>query len=112
MTRRTTLMTRRTTLILSLLILLLVAVPLVMTDPGDGERVFVGSDNQGVDLIGRLAPGYEPWIVPLWSPPNAVIESMIFSLQAALGGGLFGFVLGYWVGQRRVRDDGQDRRDS
>ena len=52
--------------------------------------------------------GYQPWFEPLWTPPSKEIESLLFSLQAALGAGL----LGYYVGLRRGRGEGRkERRD-
>jgi cobalt/nickel transport protein len=89
-------------------ILLLVAAAIVVLPlliKGNAE--FSGSDGQAQDLIDSA--GYQPWFEPLWEPPSGEIESLLFSLQAALGAGL----LGYYVGLRRGRGEGRkERRDA
>ena len=66
---------------------------------------FKGSDNQGTAAISALSPDYRPWFQPLWTPPSPEIESLLFSLQAALGAGLVGYYLGYRRGRRRAGDE-------
>jgi cobalt/nickel transport protein len=58
---------------------------------------FDGSDDQASAMISNIRPGYHRWAEPLWEPPSAEIESLIFALQAALGAGL----LGYYFGRKR-----------
>jgi cobalt/nickel transport protein len=72
----------------------IVAAPLVL--PGLGGE-FKGSDDMGTDAILQARPGYQPWFQPLWKPPSDEVESLLFSLQAALGAGF----LGYMIGRRR-----------
>lgn len=82
----------------------IVAAPLVL--PGLGGE-FKGSDDLGTDAILESRPGYQPWFQPLWKPPSDEIESMLFALQAALGAG----VLGYLIGRRHPgRPDDVARR--
>jgi cobalt/nickel transport protein len=88
--------------ILLLVAAVIVVLPLVVT----GKAEFGGSDGQAQEVIDEA--GYQPWFEPLWTPPSKEIESLLFSLQAALGAGL----LGYYVGLRRGRGEGRrDRRD-
>jgi cobalt/nickel transport protein len=71
-------------------------------DPGpDGAaaEIFAGADNQAQGVIRQLAPDYQPWAAPLLEPPSGEIESLLFTLQAALGAGF----IGYYVGVRRER---------
>lgn len=69
----------------------IIAAPLVI--PGlKGE--FRGSDDLGTEAILAARPGYEPWFQPLWKPPSNEIESLLFALQAALGAGILGYVIG------------------
>ncbi len=77
--------------------------------PGpDGEEVeiFSGSDGQAMDIIGEIAPSYTPWFKPLLEPPSGEIESLLFTLQAALGAGFIGYWLGGAVTRARLRNEG------
>ena len=88
--------------ILLLMAAAIVILPLLIK----GEAKFGGSDGQAQGVIDEA--GYQPWFEPLWTPPSKEIESLLFSLQAALGAGL----LGYYVGLRRGRGEGRkERRD-
>ena len=73
----------------------IVVLPLILK----GNAEFSGSDGQAQGVIDEA--GYQPWFEPLWEPPSGEIESLLFSLQAALGAGL----LGYYVGLRRGRSE-------
>jgi len=73
------------------------AAPLLL--PGEAE--FKGSDDQGSQAIAALAPDYQPWFKPLWEPPSGEVQSLLFSLQAALGAGLIGYYLGLRRGRQR-----------
>ena len=46
------------------------------------------------ELITETHPDYEPWFSPIFEPASGEIESLLFALQAALGAGVIGFVLG------------------
>ncbi len=68
---------------------------------------FKGSDDLGTEAILESRPGYKPWFEPLWKPPSDEVESMLFALQAAIGAG----VLGYVIGRRHSRPGSNaDRR--
>ena len=69
----------------------LVIAPLVV--PGLGGA-FKGSDDLGTEAISQAAPNYQPWFKPLWKPPSDEVESLLFALQAALGAGFLGYVIG------------------
>ncbi|MBI5164654.1 MAG: energy-coupling factor ABC transporter substrate-binding protein [Magnetospirillum sp.] len=81
-------MTNRILLAMAVLVM---AAPLLLGI--DGE--FSGSDGQAQAAI--AATGYRPWAQPLWSPPSQEVESLLFAVQAALGG----LGLGYVLGRRR-----------
>jgi cobalt/nickel transport protein len=70
--------------------------------PGEGEA-FVGTDSAATTHIEASQPGYSPWFKPLFAPASGEVESGLFALQAALGGGLLGFVLGTLRERRRHR---------
>jgi len=96
-------------LLMIIAVIVLVAVPLWMVRkpaPGpDGKEVeiFRGADDQARDVIGQIAPGYQPWFKPLMEPPSAEIGSLLFALQAALGAGFIGYYLGVSTTRARMR---------
>ena len=77
-------------LILIILVVLIAAVPLWLCR--DAE--FGGADGLAEELITETHPDYEPWFSPIFEPASGEIESMLFALQAALGAGVVGFILG------------------
>ncbi len=80
-------------LLLLLGVLALVIAPLVF----HGKTAkFAGSDDQATAMIANIQPSYHRWALPLWKPPSAEVESLLFALQAGLGAGL----LGYYFGRR------------
>ena len=94
----------RRSLVTALLVLgvvALVAVPLLV-DGGRSE--FVGTDNQATAAITEQDPGYRPWFASLLPPLSPSVESGLFALQAALGGGVLGYALGRLRGRRALRD--------
>lgn len=78
----------------------LIAAPLVIPSL-KGE--FKGSDDQGTEAILALNPDYKPWAHSLWTPPSPEIESLLFSLQAALGAGFIGYMIGRRHGAAQSR---------
>ena len=75
--------------ILAVILVPIIAVPLLFM----GGHEF-GSDDQASDAISELDESYEPWFEPFWEPPSGEIESLFFCLQAGVGAGIVGFVLG------------------
>ena len=94
---------RLVTALLVLGVLALVALPLVL-DGGTSE--FAGTDATAAEIAEEQ--GAQPWFESVFSPSSAAVESGLFALQAALGGGVLGFVLGRLRGRRlaeRSRED-------
>lgn len=61
-----------------------------------GDHEWGGADGEAEGVISEITGGtYRPWIDPVWEPPSGEIESLLFSLQAALGGLIIGYFLGY-----------------
>ena len=85
-------------LLLLLLVVVIAIAPLIMK--GDSE--FEGADGQAGDLIQEMYPDYEPWAEPLWEPPSGEIESLLFSLQVAIGAGAIGYILGTFKERKKL----------
>ena len=77
-------------LILILLVIALAAVPLWLLPNAE----FGGADGAAEEAITELNPDYEPWFEPILEPASGEVESLLFALQAAIGAGGVGFVLG------------------
>jgi cobalt/nickel transport protein len=96
---------RPVNLALFLAALALLAFPL-MLDLGtvaDGqEEPFAGTDSQATTEIQESDPDYTPWFEPWFEPGSGEIESGLFALQAALGAGVLGYVLGSLRTRRRL----------
>ncbi len=66
---------------------------------------WAGADDKAEEAITKIDPNYEPWFSPIWEPPSGEIESLLFSLQAAIGALIIGYVMGYYKAKRgHVRD--------
>lgn len=86
----------------NLLLLLLVAVIIITPLILKKDSEFLGADGQAGDIIGEMNPNYEPWAEPLWEPPSGEIESLLFSLQVAIGAGTIGYILGMFREKRKI----------
>lgn len=86
---------------LILIAVVIVLVPLIFM----GGSEFGGADDQAEDVIGEIDPDYEPWFESLWEPPSGEIESLLFSLQVAIGAGTMGYILGMMKGKKKVADN-------
>ena len=67
-----------------------------------GDSEFGGADGAAGDIALEINPDYEPWAEPLWEPPSGEIESLLFSVQVAIGAGSIGYVLGLLKGRNTV----------
>ncbi len=60
-----------------------------------------GADGEAEVVVEELTGGtYEPWFEPIWEPPSGEIESLLFSLQAAIGAIVIGYFFGYYRGKQ------------
>ena len=71
------------------MVIALFVIPFVI-NPG---AEFGGTDSQGPEAIEDS--GYTPWINPLGYQPDELGERVLFSLQAAIGGAMIGYFIGY-----------------
>lgn len=61
-----------------------------------GDHDWSGADGKAEAVVDEMTGGsYRPWISPIWSP-SGELESLFFSLQAAIGGLIIGYFLGYY----------------
>jgi cobalt/nickel transport protein len=67
------------------------------------NAAFEGSDNGAKGMIEKENPDYKPWAKPFFEPSKE-IETLIFSLQAALGTGVICYYLGYAKGKKKHAD--------
>jgi cobalt/nickel transport protein len=88
-------------LLLLLGVIVLVVAPLVFHSK---TAKFAGSDDQASAMIANIQPSYHRWAVPLWQPPSAEVESLLFAVQAGLGAGLLGYYFGRRSGLTQARN--------
>lgn len=60
---------------------------------------FAGTDSRATDEISTVAPDYQPWFKPIFTPGSGEIESGLFGVQAGIGG----LIVGYTVATLRNR---------
>lgn len=76
----------------------IVAVFVISLVAAQSGAEFGGTDALATEAI--EAEGAEPWFTPLFEPSGEV-ESGLFALQAALGAGLLGYILGRFHGRSK-----------
>ncbi|NMA87214.1 MAG: energy-coupling factor ABC transporter substrate-binding protein [Tissierellia bacterium] len=85
-------------LLLIILAIVIMIVPLFIQKGAE----FEGADDQAEDVIGEINPDYEPWFEALWEPPSGEIESLLFSIQVAIGAGLIGYIFGGMKEKKKI----------
>jgi len=94
-------------IILLILVVIIAVTPMVMySDLGEDHDYFTGTDDVASDIVEQS--GYEPNPITLWEPPSAEIESLLFAVQAAIGGIILGYFLGFWKGQASCKNKEED----
>lgn len=91
-------LTKIVVLLIAVIGLLTVFVPrMIGTTPEWG-----GADVAAANKIGEMS-NYQPWFSPVWKPPSGEIETLLFSLQAAIGAGIIGYVAGLYTGRKEKK---------
>jgi len=64
-----------------------------------------GADDKPEGVIEEITGGtYKPIANPIWEPPSAEIESLLFALQAAIGAGILGYFFGYYRAKKNYEN--------
>ncbi|ADU94182.1 energy-coupling factor ABC transporter substrate-binding protein [Geobacillus sp. Y412MC52] len=91
------------------LLLLLAALSIVVPLWWARGSAFGGTDDQAEKAIQAINPHYRPWFESIFTLPGGEVETLLFSLQAALGAGVIGYVVGLYKG-RSERENSHDSR--
>ncbi|HBI03111.1 MAG TPA: energy-coupling factor ABC transporter substrate-binding protein [Paenibacillaceae bacterium] len=85
---------------LIIIVIVLAVLPLLLNKGSE----FSGADGVAEETIQEIVPSYAPWFQPLLEPPGGETESLLFAVQAAIGAGMIGYVIGFFKG-RSLRKD-------
>jgi cobalt/nickel transport protein len=77
--------------VIIVVVVFLFAAPLILFPSAS----FGGADSGAEQAISDS--GYVPWFTSIWTPPSSEIETLLFSLQAAIGA----LIIGYFIGNER-----------
>jgi len=86
--------------ILGLLAVAVILISAVLLNPNSD---FSGTDDSGGDVIDDVDPNYEPWFENIWEP-SGELETLFFTLQAAIGA----LIIGYFLGSNKIRKNRGD----
>ena len=90
--------------VLVALLVILFAMPFALAPRPNSpdEEAFGGTDAVVTTMLEQ--DGTKPWFDPIFEPGSGEIESGLFGLQAALGAGVLGYVLGNLRGRKVGRE--------
>jgi len=91
-------------LILAVLVVVISVLPVLFLKNAE----FAGSDDKAQEAITQIDSNYKPWFSPVFEPPSVEIESLLFSLQAAIGSGIVCYYFGYLKGKSK-KDEGKNK---
>jgi cobalt/nickel transport protein len=97
-------MSRKLEFIVLAILLIFVAQFIYISSTTHAE--YGGADDKPASTIDQITGGtYKPIAKPIWEPPSAEIESLLFALQAAIGAGVIGYFLGYYRAKNHHEKD-------
>ena len=76
---------------------------------GDEGELFGGADDKAQQAIATVAPDYQRWFEPLLEPASGEIASLLFALQAALGGWRHRLLAGLRGNPRQAAQTGRSK---
>ena len=91
-------------LILAVLVVVIAIIPLLFLKNAE----FAGADDKAEKEITKIDVNYKPWFSSVWQPPSGEIESLLFSLQAAIGSGIVCYFFGYSKGKLKTSEGKKD----
>jgi len=77
-------------LVLIIVAVIILIVPFIFVR----NAAFEGADGIAEEAILEIDQNYKQWAKPLIELPSGEIESLLFSLQAAIGSGIIFFIIG------------------
>ncbi|MCT4590610.1 MAG: energy-coupling factor ABC transporter substrate-binding protein [Carboxylicivirga sp.] len=83
-----------------LLLILVILIPIIGLMFG-GDSEFGGADGLAAEAIDNGS--YVPWFDSIWAPPGGETESLLFSLQSAIGAGVLCYFIGFIKGKRAAQ---------
>lgn len=87
-------------LILAIIVVIITVIPLLFLKNAE----FSGADDKAEEAITQIDRNYKPWFSPIFEPKSSEIESLLFSLQAAIGAGIIGYYFGYLKGKSQINE--------
>lgn len=63
-----------------------------------------GADGEAEKMIREIQPNYQPWFNSILELPSGEVESLLFVSQAAIGGGVLGYVIGLYKGRQQEKN--------
>lgn len=88
-----------TNIALLIAVVVIVIIPFFVTSYTE----FGGTDDKAGEIIMEIDNGYEPWFSSLIELPSDGVESLLFTVQAAIGALVLGFGLGYYKGRSKEK---------
>ena len=77
-----------------------------------GNHNWGSTDDQSKNFIQDLTGGvYMPWFHSIWGSPSKEVESLLFALQAGVGGLIIGYFLGYYRASAKMKAAGDAAED-
>lgn len=64
------------------------------------DAEFLGADSIAEEEIQNMDSSYVPWFEAIFEPASGEVESLLFALQAAIGAGFIGYVIGLYKGRQ------------
>lgn len=67
------------------------------------DSEFGGADGAAEELVTEINPEYEAWAEPIIELPGGETESLLFCLQAAIGGCILGYGFGFYYARSKFK---------